>query len=449
MKKVIILLMTFFFALIVVIGILFGVNYMSGDADINIENLTDNTDVSANGDPNGSTSEGGNATGALTCFDFIDRQLVADGFTYLQDAKWGRGVQNNFIIDVVEQEFQMTNYMIADTYDVDWYKDYEEWVSRIYSYKEDKIFSGAFYLNGASRDEEVYLYNYVSGDVQDHYYELKGWMEYYHSQFNKAGCSIEDITLEKLTEEYKTTKSNANPTDVVSVFDRKSDDGVLRYFADVHVKGNIEDNPRYKELNSKEEYLALHDAENQEQVYFVNVLYKDPTKILPYEDLGSLQGSAVFREFTKDVVFTQTSWIEENPNQETIGAYFIYVDNPNGNFAHFYKPFERSGSKLLYSLTDFDSIKTPFDGFIMLVNKSDVARGKVYEINPQRKVGTLDFYLTIIKEFYPDFEYSEDFVTNYTRPFNHEWQKMMGLEAHFEEKYGLLEKGIKTAEWGD
>ena len=438
--------MMFFFALIVMIGILFGVNYMSGDADINIENLTDNTDVSANGDPNGSTNEGGTATGSLTCFELIDSQFVADGFAYLQDAKWGRGVQNNFIIDVVEQEFQMTNHLIAHTNDADWYKDYEKWVDRIYSYEEDKIFSGAFYRNGASRDEEVYLYNYVSGDVQDHYYELKGWMEHYHSQFSNAGCSIEGITLDKLTKDYKEIKSNATQKDIISVFDRKSIDGVLRYFADVHVEGDIEMNPRYKELESKDEYLALDSAVNFESVYFINVLYKDPTKQLFYEDLGTLQGSAVFRKFTKDVVFSQTSWIEENPTQETIGAYFIYIDNPNGNFAHFYKPLERSGSKLLYSLSDFNSIKTPFDGFIMLVNKSDVAKGKVYELNPKRKTSALDFYLELIKEYNRDFKYSEDFVIHYTRPFNLTWQKMMGLEAHFDAKYGLVEKGIKTFE---
>lgn len=79
----------------------------------------------------------------------------------------------------------------------------------------------------------------------------------------------------------------------------------------------------------------------------------------------------------------------------------------------------------------------------MLVNKSQVEEGQVYEIGPKNRYETLKFYLQIIKEVNPELEYSEDFVTNYTRPFNSIWQNLMGLAEYFDAKYGFIAYDIK------
>ena len=137
--------------------------------------------------------------------------------------------------------------------------------------------------------------------------------------------------------DYTTLESSATQSEVVSVFDRKSEDNVVRYFADVHIEGNIEDNPRYKELLNKEEYLKLDNAENYETVYFINVLYNDQAQYTFNLNHTGVQ-ERVIKEFNKDVVFTKTTWIEDDPTNETIGTYFIYVDNPNGEFEHLFIP---------------------------------------------------------------------------------------------------------------
>ena len=443
MKKVIIILMTFFFALIVVIGILFGVNYMSGDAVLNSGNSTNNTNVNANGDSNDSVTGGEVVENALSCFDLIDKQLAADGFTYLQDAMWGRGVNNSFIYDVVKQEFYRIDYLNPEMYPAEWYAvDFNKYVMLTYNYSDNKIWNSAYLANGGSKDSSVAQAHFDPEDVLDDNYEFPYWMAYYNDVATKYGCSLTDLTVDKLVGEYKTIKSTALETDIISVFDRKSEDGVIRYFADVHVEGDVEDNPRYKELQSKEEYYALDNAENFEQVYFVNVLYKDSTTKPLMADLMNVQ-SSIIKEFTKDVVFANTTWIEDEPKNDTLGVYFIYIDNPNGNFEYMSNVPKRTNGRVDYSLSKFESIRTPFDGFVMLVNKSQVKLDQVYELEPQKKIGTLNFYLQIIKDTNPDFKYSEDFVTNYSRPFNKDWQKRMGLVELFDAKYGFINNDIE------
>ena len=435
--------MTFFFALIVVIGILFGVNYMSGDAVLNSGNSTNNTNVNANGDSNDSVTGGEVVENALSCFDLIDKQLAADGFTYLQDAMWGRGINDSFVMDVVKQEFYTIDYLNPEMYPVEWYKsDFDKYVNWTYNFEDNTIWSSGYLNNGGTKDSPNAVVPFDPKNVEGYFYEFPHWMAYYNDVTTKYGCSLTDLTIEKLVGEYKTTKSTASETDIISVFDRKSEDGVIRYFADVHVEGDVEDNPRYKELQSKEEYYALDNAENFETVYFVNVLYKDSTTKPLMVDQMNVQ-SDIIKEFTKDVVFTNTTWIKDEPTNETLGVYFIYIDNPNGNFEYMSNVPKRTNGRVDYSLNKFESIRTPFDGFVMLVNKPQVKLGQVYELEPQSKIGTLKFYLQIIKDTNPDFEYADDFLTNYTRPFNADWQKRMGLVEFFDAKYGFINKDIE------
>lgn len=429
--------MTFFFALFVVVGVLFGVSYFKENAiksNDNLENV--NSEVISN-EPR------------LSCFDFIDKQLVADGFTYLQDAKWSRGPYNKFIVDLVSLEFifiqdvDIENGINYGRNVSDWHTEVGEWNDAfIYNHYDRKVWSSGLLTHGLSKLDSAAEVNYNPQDVTSNFYEFYFWMDYYINQSSKYGCSIENLTIEKLMNDYTTLESSATQSEVVSVFDRKSEDNVVRYFADVHIEGNIEDNPRYKELLNKEEYLKLDNAENYETVYFINVLYNDPTQYTFYLNHTGVQ-ERVIKEFTKDVVFTKTTWIEDDPTNETIGTYFIYVDNPNGEFEHLYIPPVINGARVDYSLNNFNSIRTPFDGFVMLVNKSQVEEGQVYEIGPKNRYETLKFYLQIIKEVNQELEYSEDFVTNYTRPFNSIWQNQMGLTEHFDAKYGFINNDIK------
>lgn len=444
MRKAFLFLLSIIFIISLVVGFLFVTNYVNGESILNIDIFNEIDNLLGNSSVN---EEEVTASG-ITCFDFIDSQLSADGFTYLEDAKWGRGPYNNFIIDLEQLEFGMifdTDIMNGNTWGFNvsnWYNEINKYHAFIYNYLDRKVWSASLLLNGYTKNDDVATVNYDAADVDGNFYEFEHWMEYYINQASKYGCSIENLTVDKLNGEYMTVRSSATKEDIVSVFDRMSTDGVTRYFADVHIEGNIEENPRYKELETKEDYLNLDNLENWETVYFVSVLYKDPTKNTFYDDTVGVQES-VFKEFVKDVVFTQTTWIEDDRTNDTIGAYFIYIDNPSGDFQSFYKPVSWNGSRLLYSMSRFNSIATPFDGFTMLVNKSQVKSGQVYELQPQTKTGTLKFYLQIINEVNPDFKYSDDFVTNYSRPFNRKWQRDMGLLELFDAKFGLTNKDIK------
>lgn len=380
----------------------------------------------------------------LTCYGFIDEMLKADGFEYLQDAKWGRGVNNSFIFDVEAQEFQMANELNANMIPSDWYvNDFNKYISQAYNYVDNKIWNTPAINAGYSKDAVGATVPFDPNDVTGYYYEFPHWMAYYNEQAAQYGCSLTDLTTEKLLGEYKATKSTAGMSDVVSVFDRKSTDGVLRYFADVHQEGKVEDNPRYVELNSVEEYMALDNAENFETQYYVNILYHNPENYTFFPDLSGVQ-SSVIKEFTKDVVFEQTTWIKDEPTNPTLGIYFIYIDNPNGNFKSLYvTPSTETSGKINYSLSKFDTMKTPFEGSILLVNKTQVDEGVVWELTATRLMETLKWYLRLMHDNSPRFEYSEDFVTNYTRPFNPDWQNRMGLTALFDAKYGFTNKNIE------
>lgn len=48
----------------------------------------------------------------LIYFDFIDKSLQEDGFTYLEGTIWGRGPKNQFIFDVGHFDFSKSKSMV-------------------------------------------------------------------------------------------------------------------------------------------------------------------------------------------------------------------------------------------------------------------------------------------------------------------------------------------------
>lgn len=436
MKKAFTILMIFFFALVVVVGILFGVNFYNGEAITYNENLEDLDVEVVSNEP------------TLSCFDLIDKQLVADGFTYLTDAKWGRGENNFFLIDIVAQEFQIGNRFSTKNLQEDWYSvSFESDVGDVYIHADKQVWNYYSLMNGRDKvntyepnSAAAYFFNALGNG--EYYHELPIWMDYYIEQTDKYGCSLTGLTTENLLNEYKTKQSTASASNVVSVFDRKSDDGVLRYFADVHVEGAIEDNPRYKELSSYEEYFEIDNISDYETKYFINVLYHDPSKNLLEPDSNNIQ-SSILKEFTKDVVFTQTTWINDKPGVETFGVYFIYIDNPNGNFRYMYTQPYKGEDNRVYSLFDsFLNIKSPYEGTILHVNKWGV-NGPTYPFTLSELSDSLRWYLYYIKDINPGLKYSEDFISNYSRPFNYSWQKRLGLKELFDTKYGFINRDIR------
>ena len=147
--------MTFFFALFVVVGVLFGVSYFKENAiksNDNLENV--NSEVISN-EPR------------LSCFDFIDKQLVADGFTYLQDAKWSRGPYNKFIVDLVSLEFifiqdvDIENGINYGRNVSDWHTEVGEWNDAfIYNHYDRKVWSSALLTHGLSKLDSAAEVNY-------------------------------------------------------------------------------------------------------------------------------------------------------------------------------------------------------------------------------------------------------------------------------------------------
>ena len=404
-----------------------------------------NSDVASNTDTQNNTTDGGADKAFISCFDLLDKQLTADGFTHLEGSMWGRGEKNRFLYDVVAQEFHVP-FMFAnfDELPADWYKnDFDRHVFLTYNFMDDETWSATYLKSGGSKDSPSATVEYDRTGIEGHMsFEFRPWMEYYNGVMDSYGCSLADLTVEELTGAYRTTLSSATEADIVSVFDRKSEDGVLRYFADAHVEGNIEDHPRYNELQTKEEYYALGPTIDFEEFYFINVMYRDPTTRPMLRDIRSMH-SSIIKEFTKDVVFPNTTWIGDEPRRRTFGVYFIYVDNPSGEFEYMYTPPKVIDGAAQYSLEDFESIRTPFNGFIMISNKSDMEAGVVYQIAPMEKRETLEFYLGLIKDYNPNFEYADEFLTNYSRPFDKDWQTFMGLGELFDEKFGFVNRDVE------
>lgn len=373
----------------------------------------------------------------LICFDFIDKSLQEDGFTYLEGTIWGRGPKNQFIFDVGRLEFSWRDHRNAHMVTDDWYKtDYIRHLEQryVHSLKElqfmPQSIDGPYETTFPQKEKEL-------SDPKHMHYDLIPWMNYYINKFKNAGCSIEGLDVDKLQIDYKKTVSTATQEDVVSVFDRKSKDGFLRYFADAHQPGNIEDHPRYREIKNFEDYDSLDMNNDWEQMYFFVLMYKNYSGRTFDESYGWTQG-IVLREFVKDILFEYTVWNQEIKNTPTLGAYFIYVDNPNKEFQYLYKPTPGEGFS-----QDLRTFRFPFEAQMLHVNVDDVKKRFITPYDNGNFMDQMRLTIDMLKLVNPDVRFADDFLTHYSRPFNLEWQRRMGLTELFKEKYNFVVEDIK------
>lgn len=376
----------------------------------------------------------------LSCYDFVDTLLTKDGFKHLEGAKWSRGEKDFFILDLEKQEIQMADPYRLETLPEIWYKtEYEKYINTTYRHAIQSV--DAFGYDGTN--SYVIFTNETESITQadSAFREFPLWVDYYVSQFENYGCSVqEDFNIEAL----KTQKSTATAEDVVSVFDVKSTDGVIRYFNDVHVEGDVKDHPRYRELQSFDEFYDLKGESGFEQFFLISIINQNADKT--YErGIGQVQAS-VIEEFVKDVAYQFTPERNDAKGVETLGIYFIDVDNPNGNFKSLYKkPILGSGYSSIIgeSISYLREFGIPFQGTVVGAIK-DQTTGYAYIPFSVHSLGTaLDAYIQMINFINPKVSFSDDFIRNYTRPFAYEWQKQMGLTELFDEKYGFVDQSIK------
>jgi len=189
MKKIIIILITFLFAIFIVGGILIGVNYYKYDTITNNEDLENSNEEVVSNEP------------TLSCFDLIDKQLVADGFTYLKDAKWGRGEKNFFLIDIVAQEFQIADTLNMIFLKEDWYSvSFESDVRDVYIHADKQVWDNYSLMNGrdkvnAYEPNSAAAYYYNAFGTGEYYRELPIWMDYYIEQNFDTMSAIEGADL--------------------------------------------------------------------------------------------------------------------------------------------------------------------------------------------------------------------------------------------------------------
>lgn len=383
----------------------------------------------------------------LTCFDFIDQMLMADGFTYLSGTQWGRGDNNFFIIDIAKKQF-----IIADAYRTselpdDWYKTgIDRYAELIYRHDLGEASVEAILRENPNPTMDRDYYTITAAELADPkgvYYELPLWMNRYIEETNKYGCSIAELTENQLLSDYKSKMSKAEVKDVISSFDVKSTDGVIRYFNDVYKIGSIKNDKRYKEINTLKDFEILESADGFEGFYMINILYDNPERFIFERDRSHLY-AGILEHFVKDVVYPNTASPDNIDKKMTLGVYFMYVDSPSSLFDYIYsKPDTKS---LFYNgniSKDIRYFSMPFDGTVLSANKG---MGTPYNIIPTsvgRLYNTLENYIVFINELNPDVQFSDDFLTYYTRPFNMQWQKLMGLESFFDEKYGLINREVK------
>lgn len=400
----------------------------------------DNPVVDGDGDPVVVQPE---PTEKLSCYDAIDKMLVADGFHYLEGTKWGRGVNNLFVVDFSVMEFQIADFVNTQVVPENWYAtQYDKYIDVLYSYNDGKVIVMDALRGGVA--EDVYTLTEEEVDAKSDYYALKGWMQHYVSNSTKFGCPVEGLTEAKLNE-YKVKPSKSTAKDIVSVFDVKSTDGLLRTFADVHVKGDVKQSPRYHEIQSMEELMKLKEESGFEGYYLVNILNSDPKKV--YDAGDCIQANAI-SEFVKDVVFPNTLSRAEADAQKvnTIGIYFIDVDNPNGNFKSMYvKPvkgvgFNYTGAVFGKDLRDF---RMPYAGTVIGVEKNPATGYAFQPFNIHEIAYALQFYISYTEDCNPNVLFAEDFIYNYTRPFDYDWQRRFGLTDLFDQKYGFVDHSIQ------
>lgn len=380
----------------------------------------------------------------LSCYDAINSLLEKDGFKYVSGTRWGRGEKNFFSFDLASREFRVAEYSALETVPDDWYEnEYEKYVAYNYSYETKTLIHQQSIIHGNiynQKEDDYTMYPDELNNTEILYYEIPGWMDYYISEFEKMGCSTTN-DLDVL----KNTASNYRGSNIISVFDVKSTDGVVRYYNDVHVEGNVKDHPRYREIQSFDEYLELKKAWGFESIYMLNIINTDTTKVFE-KDSTPLQSNLLLGEFVKDVVYQFTPERNDERQVETIGVYFLDIDNPNGNFKSLYKAptagkyFEYPPDKFGKNLREFEM---PFEATVVGFEKEDDVNYKFFPFSVFSVERVLEMYIADIKLFNEDVTFSEDFIRNYTRPYAYDWQKRMGLTKLFDEKYGLIDHDIQ------
>jgi hypothetical protein len=439
-------LLSLFVGVLLVVSVLITALVATGNHSLlGLDSLFNNIPNQNNTDNDNSTDNPGNNTGTnpdkepskgpkLTCYDFIDQSLQADGFTYLNGANWSRGPKNQFVFDLSKLWFSFLDYRNAHVVPENWHtEDYYRFVYQRYVHDKKE-------LHFMPRSENTPNNNLGTtarlSEPNNMFYEFIPWMNYYVDKFAQSGCSIEDLSEETLLGSYKSTLSKATAEDVESVFDRKSTDGVIRYFADVHKLGNIEDHPRYREIKTLEEYDSLHMNNDWEQMYYFIVTYKDFSK-RTYETTRYVQAGAL-NHFVKDVLYEYTVWNQEVKMTPTLGAYFIYVDNPNRQFEYFYK-----NSRGVDATRNLLTYKTPYESTLLHSNVDDINSKFITPLFNEDPWHQIRYFAEGILLVNPDLKFAPDFPTYYTRPFNPEWQKRLGLKEFFDEKYGYTVDNIK------
>lgn len=379
----------------------------------------------------------------LSCYDAINTLLEKDGFTYLEGTKWGRGEKNFFIVDLESKEFQLGDFFLLETLPEYWYKEnFDRYISVVYKHKtvsiDVRVYDGTKSYVASTNDKEGIT------QPESYYRDFPIWMDYYVNQFENYGCSIADEFNVSKLEEYKTKTSKTTERGVISVFDLKSTDGIIRNYNDVHQEGSVKDNPRYKELNSFEDFLALKSETGFEVFFLINIINHDTNKIYEH-GTGNIQAT-VIEEFIKDVAYKFTPERNDAKMVETIGIYFIDVDNPNGNFKSLYQePVKNAyySSNPNETYTDLRELSIPFQGTIVHANKDDTTGYAYTPLSVHSVEHVFNEYIKSINLINPSVTFSEDFVWNYTRPFAYHWQKIMGLTKLFDAKYGQVNHSIE------
>ena len=379
----------------------------------------------------------------LSCYEAINNLLEKDGFEYIDGTRWGRGEKNFFSFDVVEKKFHVGAYEFLNVMEDNWFDtEYNKFIGYTYSYDDKTLIHQQSIINGNIynlKEDDYTMYPEELNNTENFYYEIPLWMEYYVDQFDKMGYS----NVQNL-DSLKSTTSNYRESNLVSVFDVKSNDGTIKYFGDVHQPGKVQDHPRYIELDSFEEFLALKSEESYEQFFSINIINQDKTKVFE-SDSDLLQASDI-EEFVKDVVFQFTPARNDKKAVETVGVYFINVDNPNGEFKRLYKePFGGSpyNSDITDDWSDIRELSIPYEGTIVEANKDDTEGYRYYQLSITELEHCLRESLKNVVFFNPNAKFTDDFIRNYTRPFAYDWQMRMGLTELFDEKYGLIDHVIQ------
>lgn len=391
----------------------------------------------------------------LPCFTFIDASLAKDGFTYLGEGQWGRGKGTSFGIDWANNfVFTMPNLTFAllevnmHMLPSDWYRDYQKYSFTVYYHEFKEVRSPRSVATSGVNEtntRSLAVFNDEMGTFRKNsrFYHKKLWMDYYVEKFASAGCPIEDIDVATL-ERYKTQMSTATQNDVVSVFDRVSTDGVVRYFKDVHKEGIVQDHPRFREIKTLADFDALdvsvRESLQGEQLYYMFAIYHDRTNRVFLNDFHNIQGPAI-EHFVKDVMFRFTIDSQDNPrNIDTLGLYFFYIDNPNGQFESFY------GREQYWDDPDMNlmRISNPFSSLSMIANVNQVRDRRVIPFAPGQIYYEMKFLiehgLTIVND---EVVFAPEFIKDYTARFNPEWQHIMGLRQLFAERYGFIIDGVQ------